>query len=96
MHMILCICFHLFCSWRIIRDDCSTNCGTGVAKQNVTCVLTSRYKGTNMVEMSHCEKRPEIGPKPADRVVCHGKCRNTQWQYSEWTKVEVVALWNIV
>ncbi|XP_052779988.1 A disintegrin and metalloproteinase with thrombospondin motifs 9-like [Mya arenaria] len=73
-------------SWRILRDECSTNCGPGEAKQYVSCLLTTRVK-TSTVDMKHCEKHiSEIGPKPQDLVVCQGKCLETQWKYTDWTE----------
>ncbi|XP_060563969.1 A disintegrin and metalloproteinase with thrombospondin motifs 9-like isoform X2 [Ruditapes philippinarum] len=77
-----------FCTlnWKVLRGECSTNCGTGVARQNISCVVSGRYRSTEEVDMAHCIKRSEIGPKPADRVVCYGKCRDTQWKYTEWSK----------
>ena len=78
-------------SWKVLRGECSTNCGTGVARQNISCVVSGRYRATEEVDMAHCIKRSEIGPKPAERVVCYGKCRDTQWKYTEWSKVCVWA-----
>lgn len=79
---------NLLCTihWRINRGDCSTNCGTGVAKQEISCTLATRFN-TSRVNNSHCEARAtEIGPKPAEVVVCYGKCLDAQWKYTEWTE----------
>ncbi|XP_052259939.1 A disintegrin and metalloproteinase with thrombospondin motifs 9-like [Dreissena polymorpha] len=77
-----------FCtiSWRVLRDDCSSNCGQGIAKQYVSCLLTTRHN-TTVVDMEHCMKRTSIiGPRPLEQVTCFGKCLDTQWKYSAWTE----------
>lgn len=69
------------------REDCSNKCGQGVAKQSISCTLTTRYE-SSVINISHCEKMSDdIGPRPAERVVCYGKCRGTSWKYSDWTEV---------
>ena len=80
----------LFSSWKIDRDACSSHCGRGTAKQYIACSLTTRYN-TTLVDMKHCEKRiSEIGPRPKEVVVCYGKCLETNWKYSEWTRVNML------
>ncbi|KAL4226991.1 A disintegrin and metalloproteinase with thrombospondin motifs 9 [Mactra antiquata] len=77
-----------FCtvSWRIIREECSNKCGPGEVKQSISCTLTNR-QGTKVINTTYCEKySSEIGPRPADRAVCFGKCRGTSWKYSDWTE----------
>ena len=89
--LLLIIYFHVvilfYNSWKMYRGPCSTNCGTGVARQNISCTLTDR-RSTREVDVRYCEKHSaDIGPKPAEHVVCHGKCLETQWSFSEWTEV---------
>ena len=76
-------------SWKVDRDVCSAHCGHGTAKQYIACSLTTRYN-TTLVDIKHCEKRiTEIGPRPKDVVVCYGKCLETNWKYTDWTRVNI-------
>jgi len=79
-------------SWRVLRDDCSTSCGTGTAQQHISCTLTTRYN-TTIVDIKHCEKRiSELGPRPSDSVKCYGQCLDAQWKYSEWSEVSLAEI----
>ena len=79
-------------SWKVDRDICSAHCGHGTAKQYIACSLTTRYN-TTLVDIKHCEKRiSEIGPRPKDVVVCYGKCLETNWKFTDWTRVRITSI----
>ena len=91
--MILTLTFYSdFSSWKIIQDECSSQCGSGVAKQYISCLLTNK-KGSKEIDIAHCERlSTEIGPRPRAVVPCNGTCYQARWVYSKWTEVNKLVL----